>query len=152
MFPGFSSPRRDEPGNDRRGSPRCGLPLPAVDWSGSDGPDVRGLRALLALLLVELHALVLVQAAVAVAGDGGVVDEEVLTTVVRGDEPEALFGVEPLHRALRHCGLSFSSRDEAHTVCNPGSCELPGSKSNEDGRKRAIPCRSARSSGQPALP
>src|SRR4051794_23453371 len=64
--------------------------------------DVLRLRALLALGDVELHPLVLVQAAVAVCLDRRVVDEDVSAATVRGDEAEALFAVEPLHAALRH--------------------------------------------------
>src|ERR1019366_5816106 len=42
------------------------------------------------------------QRAVALAVDPGVVDEEVLVTVVRGDEPEPLVVAEPLYGAGRH--------------------------------------------------
>ena len=38
----------------------------------------------------------------AAALDGGVVDEDVGGAVVRSDEAEALFGVEPLHSTLCH--------------------------------------------------
>src|SRR5690242_10097849 len=71
-------------------------------WSASDGADVRGLRALLALRGLELDALVLLERLVAVARDRRVVDENVRATAVRGDEAEALFVVEPLHSSLRH--------------------------------------------------
>ena len=68
--------------------------------SGDDLDPVR-LRALGALDDVELHALVLVERAVAVGLDGGVVDEHVLPAV-HGDEAVALLVVEPLHGALCH--------------------------------------------------
>lgn len=68
----------------------------------SDGADRVGLRALLALARLELDPLVLVEAPEAVRLDGGVVDEDVRTVVVGGDEAETLFGVEPLDGALRH--------------------------------------------------
>src|SRR5690606_8062964 len=59
--------------------------------------DVGGLRALGALLDAHLNTVALVQATVAAGPlDGAVVDENVLTTIVGGDETVALFGVEPL--------------------------------------------------------
>src|SRR5436190_387883 len=45
---------------------------------------------------------VLLQAAVAVSLDGGVVDEHVGGPVVRGDEAVALVGVEPFDGAFSH--------------------------------------------------
>src|SRR6516225_3324016 len=69
---------------------------------GSDGADVFRLRALLALRCVVLDTLVVVEVLVAVAADGGEVDEHVLAAVVGRDEPEALLAVEPLHCALCH--------------------------------------------------
>src|SRR5438128_1331406 len=68
----------------------------------SDGAHVLRLRALLALRHVEVDALVVVEALVAVAGDAGEVDEDVGAAVVGSDEAEALFAVEPLHSALGH--------------------------------------------------
>ena len=59
--------------------------------------DVRGGRALGARNHVELHPLALGEALEPLARDGGVVDEAVLLAVLRGDEPEALGVVEPLH-------------------------------------------------------
>src|ERR1044072_6906328 len=69
---------------------------------GSDRADAGGLGALLALADLELHALVLVQAAEAGALALRVVHEDVSATAVRGDEAEALLGVEPLHSSLCH--------------------------------------------------
>src|SRR5687768_16326525 len=63
--------------------------------------DVLGGRALLPLHDVELHDLTLGERLEAVAGDGAVVDEAVLLTVVGRDEAEALRVVEPLHFAGR---------------------------------------------------
>src|SRR4051794_18174052 len=74
----------------------------------SDGADVRGLRAFLALLDVELHALVLLQAPVAGRLDRAEVDEDVGLAAVRGDEAVPLLAVEPLHGALCYGGASPS--------------------------------------------
>ena len=46
-------------------------------------------------------------ALVAVAADARVVHEDVGTPVIGGDEAEALLGVEPLDRALRHAVVPF---------------------------------------------
>src|SRR5580704_4682911 len=53
----------------------------------------------------ELDPLVVLEAAVAVSLDGGVVDEDVRRAVIGGDETIALVRVEPLHCALSHCAL-----------------------------------------------
>src|SRR4051794_39306880 len=84
----------------------------------SDGADVLRLRALRALRGVELDPLVLVEALVAAAGDGGVVDEHVLAAVIGSDEAEALFAVEPLHSSLCHSlALLQWSRTCRRTPC-----------------------------------
>src|SRR5207237_1781979 len=67
-----------------------------------DRPDVRRLRALLALRDVELDLLVLLQVPVAGPGDRAEVHEDVRATVVLGDEAETLLGIEPLHGACAH--------------------------------------------------
>jgi len=60
--------------------------------------DVRSLQALLALLHFEFNALVLGQALEARGTlDFAEVGEQVLAAGVRGDEPEALAVIEPLH-------------------------------------------------------
>src|SRR4051812_31440531 len=108
---------------------RCG----AVTWRSdllrrSDRANVRGLRALLALGDLELDSLVLLQAAVARHLDRGEVGEDVGPAVVRGDEPEALVRVEPLHNAGNHDrlldGRSFPIMD-GNEVVRPG---FPGSR------------------------
>src|SRR5690606_10666282 len=70
---------------------------------GSEGSaelrDVLRRRALLALHDVELDPLALAQGLEARPLDRRMVDEAVLVTAVRGDEPEALGVVEPLHRS-----------------------------------------------------
>src|SRR5262245_54193107 len=68
----------------------------------SDGLNVLSLRALRALGDLELDALVLVQAAVALGLDRRVVHEDVGAAAVLSDEAEALLSVEPLHRTLCH--------------------------------------------------
>jgi hypothetical protein len=51
----------------------------------------------------------LAEGAEAVGVDGTLVHEDLLGAIVRGDEPKALLGVEPLHlRCLRGQGEKFS--------------------------------------------
>src|SRR5436853_349966 len=70
--------------------------------AGSEGLDRVRLHAALAGAGGELDPLALLQAAVtALVGDRGEVHEHVVPAVVGLDEPEALLGVEPPHRALR---------------------------------------------------
>src|SRR6266536_5961671 len=90
-------------------APTGGVPTPGVDagrsnpqrWS-SQGADVFGLGTLLTLRDVELDLLALGEFPVAATGDSGVVDEDVRTATVLGDEPEPLLRVEPLHGASWH--------------------------------------------------
>ena len=55
----------------------------------------------------ELDALVLLERAVTAPLALGVVDEEVLSAVVGGDEAKTLVAVEPFHSALWHLLTSF---------------------------------------------
>src|SRR3954451_16725903 len=88
-----------------------------LSWRHSDGADVRGLRALLALLDVELHALVLLERAIARRLDGGEVDEDVGRAAVGRDEPVALLAVEPLYGALCHWCFSFGGSGIGDRPC-----------------------------------
>src|SRR5690242_14594392 len=76
----------------RRGARRAGL----------QGGDVDGLRPLASRLGVVGDLRALGERLEAVGVDAGVVDEEVLATLVRRDEAEALVVVEPLHGSGRH--------------------------------------------------
>src|SRR5690606_21129369 len=67
----------------------------------SDAADVLRLRAFGSLRDVELDALLLVEALVALALDCGVEDEHVVTHAAL-DEAEAPLGVEPLHGTFSH--------------------------------------------------
>src|SRR6478609_4055459 len=58
-----------------------------------------------ALADLELNALVLVEGLEAAGLDLGVVNEDIAIGVIRGDEAEALFSVEPLHSSLCHLFL-----------------------------------------------
>ena len=60
----------------------------------------------------------------AVGLDGGVVDEDVGSAVVGGDEPIALVRVEPLHCSLSHCAL-LPSRSSGCTGVHPGLWRPP---------------------------
>src|SRR5262245_43360691 len=94
------------------GSTSCTVPRVSISSSlaigcrGSERADVRGLRALGALLHFELDLGACVQRAeAAVVADLAVVREQVLGAIARGDEAEALAVVEPLHGAgLRRHG------------------------------------------------
>src|SRR5262252_7925519 len=93
------------PGGCRRGG-HAGPRLAVAHWQawparGSGGADAGGLRALRALGDLELHALVLLQAAEAVAVNLGIVHEDV-RSVGAGDEAIALLRVEPLDGSLCH--------------------------------------------------
>src|SRR5690606_33861986 len=73
--------------------------------SRSERADRGGLHALGALSRLELDLLVLLLLLEAFAFDGGGVDEDVSGVVVRRDEAEALFRVEPLDGTGGHGGL-----------------------------------------------
>src|SRR5918994_579687 len=77
-----------------------------------DGDDVVGLRALLALAGLELHLRTLGQGLEALAADAGVVDEEILASVLRRDEAVALRVVEPLDGS--GCHMSYTSLPMTH--------------------------------------
>jgi len=73
----------------------------------SDLADAQGLGTLSAGADLELDVLAFVEAAVALAFDVGVVDEDVFATGY-GDESVALFAVEELYGAGRHVSVSLS--------------------------------------------
>src|SRR5215218_9055043 len=64
--------------------------------------DVIRLHALLALGLLVRDLGALIEALVAVTRYTAVVDEDVLATLIRGDEAVAFLVVEPLYRSLGH--------------------------------------------------
>src|SRR6266446_2689785 len=81
--------------------------LPAARLRLCDQGHVRGLRAFVTLLLFVLHLRTLGERPVAAALDRAEVHEQVLVTLVGGDEPITLVRVEPLDGSGRHC--SFTS-------------------------------------------
>src|SRR4051794_34309947 len=82
-------------------------PLAGVAATRSlDRRDVDGLRPLVAGLRLVGDAGTLGERAVAVADDAGVMDEQVLARIVRGDEAEALVIAEPLDGSSGHYGSS----------------------------------------------
>src|SRR4051812_18440082 len=87
--------------------------------------DVDGLRALVAGLGVVGDLRVLGQRLEAVGVDAGVVDEEVLATVVGRDEAEALVVVEPLDGSGSHDvpprRLCTANAEEAVTATTAGA-------------------------------
>src|SRR5262249_20332540 len=74
----------------------------AARSKGSDRLDVDRLRAFLSLAGLVLDLRVLGQRLEAGADDVRVVHEQVLTALVRGDEPISLRVVEPLHGSGSH--------------------------------------------------
>src|ERR1019366_6881027 len=68
-----------------------------------DRLDVYGLGSLVALLRVVGDFGPLLQRAIALAVDPGVMDEEVLVAVIGGDETKPLVIAEPLYGASWHC-------------------------------------------------
>jgi len=63
---------------------------------------VGGRRTLRALLELERHLLTLGQRLEAAAHDGGVMHEDILAAVARGDEAKTLAVVKPLHGSCNH--------------------------------------------------
>jgi small subunit ribosomal protein S21 len=70
----------------------------AAGWCVQAHDALRG-GALLALHHVELHTLAVYQRLEPAPLDGAVVDKDVAFAVFTGDEAEALFRIEPLHRS-----------------------------------------------------
>src|SRR5690349_17205777 len=71
----------------------------------------------------RLDPLPFLDAALAVRLDGGAVNEDIASAVVRGDEAEALVGVEPLHCGPR---CAFSCWDDLRdSVANPALVQPP---------------------------
>src|SRR3954470_22974525 len=108
--------RSDEPGADG---------LSVDDAAPLQRGDVDGLRALVAGLGVVGHLRALSQRLEAAGVDAGVVDEEVLAALVRGDEAEALVVVEPLHGSGSHDfpprRLCTANAEEAATATTAGA-------------------------------
>lgn len=86
----------------RRTSPRVYLDQLKLDRGHS-----HSLGPFLPLLDVELDTLVFLERAKPTPLDRGIVDEDILCTVIRSDESEAFFAVEPFHSSLWHL-LNFS--------------------------------------------
>src|ERR1051326_585252 len=67
-----------------------------------DGGDVLGLGALRALDGLVLDLCALGERLVALTGDRAVVHEQILSLLLRREEPVARGIVDPLHRSCRH--------------------------------------------------
>src|SRR5690242_21149814 len=118
----------------RTGGPACATPVRSSGFR-SDGPDLDRLRALGAAAGRVLDPLVFLEAAEAVSLDGGVVDEDIGSAVVGGDEAVTLVGVEPLHCALSHCFSPETIFGAASA--GPGCCDrLPPEARLRDPRRR----------------
>jgi len=72
---------------------------------GLNQRDAGSLGTLGALADLELNTLVLVEGLEAAGLDLGVVNEDITIGVIRGNEAEALFSVEPLDGSLCHLFL-----------------------------------------------
>src|SRR5581483_11872554 len=84
-----------------------------------DGDDALRLGALRPVDRVELHLRTLGERLEAIAGDRGMVDEYILATISRGDEPIPLRIVEPFHGSGCHTNTSSTTKEraeEAHTA------------------------------------
>src|SRR5262245_22458085 len=79
-----------------------------VRRGGLNGAHVLCLKATVGLLRRELHLLTLLERFEARTLDVLVVDEQLVTAVVRSNEAPALFGIEELHGAGRHAGSPFA--------------------------------------------
>src|SRR5918993_2318482 len=99
---------RRPPPNDER--PRSTSAAGAFAWCVPclEAADVLCLQTLGALRDLELDLLALFERTVAVARDGAEVREDVGRAVVRSDEAEALFGVEPLDGSGCHTAVLLS--------------------------------------------
>ena len=75
--------------------------------------DILSLQTLGALDQFEFHGLSLIEGTIAIALDGAEVDENIVFTLLPGDEAESLGVIEPLYRAAytichtTFLGLSF---------------------------------------------
>src|SRR5215207_11774741 len=96
-----SEPRKGEPTEGPRTSP----PLP-IDACGLEHLDVRGRRALGALLGVVAHLRAVGQRLEAAALDRVVMHEQVLAGLIWCDEPVALVVAEPLYGSCCHLAPS----------------------------------------------
>src|SRR5271157_4566915 len=107
MDEGPGAPSADALKQTQRGTqPPAGCP--ATVAGSSDRLDAVSLGTLGALAGSVLHALVVLEAAVTVSLNHGVVNEDVTGSVVGGDETIALVGVEPLDCTLSHfCAFSY---------------------------------------------
>src|ERR1700733_2510227 len=94
------------PGNTAARSPRRSLGDRAaaspIRRQSLQRANLLRLRALGAAHGGVLHPLVVIEAAVPVGLDRGVVNEDVRRAIVGGDETKALVRVEPLHCSLSH--------------------------------------------------
>ena len=102
---------------------------------GLDQRYAGSLGTLGALTDLELNALVLIEGLEATGLDLGIVNEDIAIGVIRGDEAEALFSVEPLDGSLCHLFLLIVELyirpahfvlDLGHSArrilaCNPGT-------------------------------
>ena len=66
------------------------------------GCYVDGTRAFFALAYLELDLLAFVQIRVTARLDFGVVDKQILASVVRNDEPKTFCAIEPLYCTCTH--------------------------------------------------
>src|SRR5882724_606521 len=103
----------------------------------SDWLDVLGLGALGTRAGGELHPLVFLEATVTVSLNNGVVNKDVTCSVIRGDEPIALVGVEPLHSTLSHFVLSPTLNDARIHIYGPGAAATACSQKPDSGIRDA---------------
>jgi len=119
MLPGSCAAQALQEPADPRGdsSRRARSPRDRPDpfRAGLERADLLGLGSLRAADGRVLDPLVVLQAAVTVGLDGGVVDEDVRRAVIGGDEAVAFVRVEPFHCSLSHCALLWDDRQDPRT-------------------------------------
>lgn len=76
--------------------------------SDLDLADVKGLWAFAAWANFKLNSLPLIETAVTLTLDIGIVNEDILF-VGNGNKPVSLFSIEELHSAVRHINFRFLS-------------------------------------------
>src|SRR5581483_10168822 len=84
-----------------------------------DGDDALGLGAFRPVDRIELHLCALGERLESVARDRRMVDEHVLATISRGNEPIPLRIVEPFHGSACHTNTSSTTKEraeDAHTA------------------------------------
>src|SRR5438270_3483114 len=74
--------------------------------------------------------------------DDGMVNENVGSAIIGGDETEALIDAEPLHCAFSHCAFSYRDDRRDPRARAPGCCDRLSSKAKAANPRRR--CKNSR--------